>query len=183
MFVSKIFLNISVLSLLSANNIFINSPWANIEICLNCLAFIPINSIILSFTFFTPVIILSSYSKYASAIFLVVPSPVFFVLSYSGTLLILYSFPLCSNSSSTYVSSIVANLLLNDVIGLFEPLTSLNSAYDIASNIVVFPAPVSPVIKNMLFVPNFLKFISTSFLYGPNADIFKFNGFIYMFPF
>ena len=83
--------------------------------------------------------------------FFVVPSPVFFVLSYSGTLFILYSFPLCSNINSIYVSSVVANLLLNDVIGLFEPLTSLNNAYDTASNIVVFPAPVSPVIKNILF--------------------------------
>ena len=79
--VSKILLKISVLSLLSANNIFKNSPCASIAICLNCLALIPKISSILVSTFFIPATTLLSNSNDASAGFLVKPSP--FFLSFS----------------------------------------------------------------------------------------------------
>jgi len=86
---------------------------------------------------------------------------------------------LCVNSNSTNVSvSLSAKSLLTDGTGLFEPLTSPNNAKDIESNIVVFPAPVSPVIKNIPLSPSISKSISIQFLYGPNALIFIFNGFI-----
>jgi len=47
--------------------------------------------------------ILSSYSKEALAIFLVVPEPFFLGFTYAGSLVTMYSFPLWKNFNFTYV--------------------------------------------------------------------------------
>ena len=52
-------------------------------------------------------------------------------------------------------------------------------AKEIASKILVLPAPVSPVIKNIPFSPNFVKSITTLSLYGPKALIVKLIGFMF----
>ena len=147
-------------------------------ICLNCLALIPSISSIFLVTSFVPATTISSYSNFASAKTFFRPFPFFFCFVYVGFLFILYIFPLWLNLNSTNESVLSsAKSLFNETILLLEPLAVLYNANAIASKIVVFPAPVSPVIKNKPLLPISLKSISISSLNGPKAFIFKYSGF------
>ena len=160
--VPNIFLKIGSLSLLSASKSFLNSPCGSITICLNWLAFNPkIFSISLSASVVF-VITLSSSIISSTACFFSVVLIVPFLSSFStvcvGYLVILYSLPLAKKSNSTYETSVpFAWWLFNDSIVLLPPLASPKSANEIASKIVVFPAPVGPEITKILLPFIFVK--------------------------
>ena len=59
-----------------------------------------------------------------------------------------------------------------------EPLVSPKSAKQIASKIVVFPAPVVPVMRKSPLPSNAEKSTVSTSAYGPKALIFSLIGFI-----
>ena len=153
-------------------------------ICENCCLLIPSRSSTAAVTSFIFVITLPSGKlSCASASCFVNPSPLFEGRMYSGLRLMKYPFPACSNVSSTYVGvSSSAYLDLNIQASLFSPLASPYNAKHIASNMVVLPAPVSPVIRYSPLVPSLSIGISVYPAYGPNADILRSVGRIILLP-
>ena len=139
-------------SLVSAESSLRKSPCAIITICENWSRSMPKSSRTRAFTAAVRVTGgfsgLSSSHSVASAPSVVVPSPRSFGRSYAGLRSTRYRRPRCSNSSSTYVFTSGAAKSLLSVRALRKlPLGSPYRANDIASNMVVLPAPVSPQIR------------------------------------
>ena len=88
-----------------------------------------------------------------------------------------------SNSSFTTVGVLLSAYFdLSISVFLDVPLGSPNNANVIASNMVVFQAPVSTEIRYRPFFPNLVKSISVVPAYGPKADIVSFSGLIQLPP-
>ena len=123
-----------------------------------------------------------SFSSTAATCF-VFPAPLVFALSYSGLRLIVYVWFLQENTSSTSVGvSSPAYLERSMPLSRFSPLARPYSAYTMPSKIVVFPAPVSPVIRYSPSVPRESRSSTVVPAYGPKADIVSWIGLIFRPP-
>ena len=121
----------------------------------------------------------SGYSSAAFAFSVVIPVPRPFGRIYSGLRSTVYRLFAYSNVRRTNVFTSSFAYLLRNISALrTSPLASPYSANVIASKIVVFPAPVSPVIRNNPCDPSRSKSMVCSPAYGPNALIVRLTGFI-----
>ena len=119
----------------------------------------------------------------ASALRSVKPSPRFEGRIYAGLRLTVYSLPPFEKTSVTCVGvSGEAYCERSSPTSRIAPLGSPYSAKVMASNMVVLPAPVSPVIRYSPRSPSFVMSMHTSPAYGPNADIFNCSGLIAVHP-
>ena len=174
-------LNIPCLSVLLDTKNFLNSPCGRINNCLNCSALTPSNDLIYWF----PALILLSLNSYVSllesysytssfpGVWLVFPS-----LVKAPWRIILKYFSLSWNSYSTHIGDFAsAKWLLNPASLLPSVEAFPNNENTIASNIMVFPEPVLPLIKKSW---SFLIWVKSIFSCknGPKLFNVNFIGFI-----